>query len=56
MDFSMPIDFASFFGEFMEDFAKPEFMPLLNEIKALKCDRCGYTFEDIDLFAWFYYN
>lgn len=47
MDFSMPIDFSSFFGEFMEDFATPEFMPLLDEIKALKCDNCGYTFEDI---------
>lgn len=47
MDFSMPIDFSSFFGEFMEDFATPEFMPLLNEIKALKCNNCGSTFEDI---------
>lgn len=47
MDFSMPIDFSSFFGEFMEDFATPEFMPLLNEIKTLKCDQCGYTFDDI---------
>lgn len=47
MDFSMPIDFSSFFGEFMEDFATPEFMPLLSEIKTLKCDQCGYTFEDI---------
>lgn len=47
MDFSMPIDFSSFFGEFMEDFGTPEFMPLLNEIKALKCDNCGSTFEDI---------
>ena len=49
IDFSMPIDFSSFFGEFMEDFTTPEFMsmPLFNEIKALKCDNCGYTFEDI---------
>lgn len=47
MDFSMPIDFSSFFGEFLEDFATPEFMPLLNEIKALKCNNCGSTFEDI---------
>ncbi len=47
MDFNMPIDFSSFFGEFMEDFARPDFMPLLNEIKTLKCDQCGYTFDDI---------
>lgn len=47
MDFSIPIDFSSFFGEFMEDFGTPEFMPLFNEIKTLKCNHCGYTFEDI---------
>ena len=47
IDFSMPIDFSSFFGEVMEDFATPEFMPLFNEIKALKCNKCGSTFEDI---------
>ncbi len=49
MDFSMPIDFSSFLGEFLEDFTTPEFMamPLFNEIKTLKCNSCGYTFEDI---------
>lgn len=47
MDFNMPIDFSSFFGEFMEDFSTPEFMPLFNNVKTLKCDKCGYTFEDI---------
>lgn len=47
MDFNMPIDFSSFFGEFMEDFTAPEFMPLFNEIKSLKCNKCGYNFEDI---------
>ncbi len=46
-DFNMPIDFSSFFGEFIEDFTTPEFMPLINEIKTLKCHTCGYTFEDI---------
>ena len=47
MDFSMPIDFSSFFGGFIEDFTTPEFMPLLSEIKTLKCNQCGYTFDDI---------
>ena len=47
INFSMPIDFSSFFGEFMEDFRTPDFMPLLDEIKLLKCDQCGYTFDDI---------
>ena len=47
MSFNMPIDFSSFMGDFMEDFATPEFMPLLQEVKQLKCDNCGYTFDDI---------
>lgn len=47
MEFNMPIDFSSFFGGFMEEFARPEFMPLLQEVKELKCDQCGYTFDDI---------
>ena len=47
MDFSMPIDFSSFFGELMEDFETNDFMPLFDEVKTLKCDNCGYTFEDI---------
>ena len=47
MDFNMPIDFSSFLGEFMEDLMTPDFIPALNEIKTLKCNQCGYTFEDI---------
>lgn len=47
MDFNMPIDFSSFFEGFMDDFGAPEFMPILNEIKTLKCDSCGYTFDQI---------
>lgn len=45
--FNMPIDFSSFFGDFLEDFSTPEFMPLLQEIRELKCNKCGNTFEDI---------
>ncbi len=47
MDFSMPIDFSSFFGGLLEDFETNDFMPLFDEVKTLKCDNCGYTFEDI---------
>lgn len=47
IDFNMPIDFSSFFGEFMEDFSNSEFLPLFNDVKTLKCNNCGYTFEDI---------
>ena len=45
--FDMPINFSSFFGDFLEDFSNSEFMPMFNELKTLKCDNCGYTFEDI---------
>ena len=31
----------------MEDLATPEFIPMLNTLKTLKCDSCGYTFDDI---------
>ena len=27
----------------MEDLTSPAFMPMLNTIKELKCDNCGYT-------------
>ena len=47
MDFNMPIDFSSFFGGLLEDLGTPDFMPLFNEVKTLKCNHCGYTFEDI---------
>ena len=47
MDFSMPMDFSNFFGDFVEEFTKPEWMPLLNNVKTLTCNNCGYTFDDI---------
>ena len=47
MDLNMPIDFSSFFGGLLEDFGTTDFMPLFNEIKTLKCNNCGYTFDDI---------
>ena len=47
MDFSMPMDFSNFFGDFVEEFTKPEWMPLLNNVKTLTCDNCGYTFDDM---------
>lgn len=48
MDFRMPsLDFSNFFGSFLEDFSTPDFMPILNEVKLIKCDSCGSTFDDI---------
>lgn len=48
IDFNMPIDFTSFFKGFMEDFTKTsEYIPLMSELNLLKCNSCGYTFDDI---------
>lgn len=47
INLSIPIDFSTFLGNFFEDFTRPEFMPLFEEIKDLKCNNCGYSFEDI---------
>lgn len=48
MDFKIPsLDFSNFFGSFIEDFSTPDFIPLLNEVKLIKCDSCGSTFDDI---------
>ena len=34
MDFSMPIDFSSFLGGFMDELTTPSFMPMINTLKA----------------------
>ena len=47
MDFNMSIDFSNFFEGFMDNFGSNEFMPMLNDLKTLKCNSCGYTFDDI---------
>lgn len=49
MDFRMPsLDFSNLFGSFLEDFSSPsDFIPLLSEIKKIKCDSCNSTFDDI---------
>lgn len=46
MNFNMPIDFSSFFGDFLEDYEDSSFMPLLTTNKQLKCNNCNMTFED----------
>lgn len=46
MEFKMPIDFSSFFGDFLEEFENTSFMPELSPIKELKCDNCNLTFEE----------
>ena len=46
-DFKMPLDFPNFSGSFLEDFSEHEFMPLFEQTKAVRCNNCGMTFEDI---------
>lgn len=45
--FSMPIGISDFFGGFFDNFTSDEFAPLLEQTKTLKCNNCGFTFEDI---------
>lgn len=49
MDFRMPtFDLSNFFGSFLEDFStSSDFMPLLSEIKQIRCNSCNSTFDDI---------
>ncbi len=46
MDFNMPIDFSSFFGDFFEEFENSSFIPNLNSSRKLKCKNCGLSFEE----------
>ncbi len=45
--FSMPIGISDFFGGFFDNFTSDEFAPLLEQTKTIKCNNCGFTFEDI---------
>lgn len=46
MKFEFPINFSSFFGDFLEDFENSDFMPTLDIRKDIKCDNCNMTFEE----------
>ncbi len=48
INFNMPIDFSSFLGGILEDddYNSPEFMPLFQNIKELKCDNCNMTYDE----------
>lgn len=45
MNFNMPIDFSSFFGDFLNEY-NHSFMPLLETEKKLVCDKCKMTYDD----------
>lgn len=48
INFNMPIDFSSFFGGLLEDdiYNAPEFMPIFQNVKQIKCDNCNMTYDE----------
>ena len=47
MHIHMGLEFPSLFGGIFEELMEPDFMPLFNEIKDIKCKSCGISFDDI---------
>lgn len=45
MDFNMPINFSSFFGDFINDYNE-NFMPLMSKSNTLQCDKCKMTYDE----------
>ncbi len=44
LDFSMPINFSSFLGDFFED--EKEFLPSFIKQEKILCDKCGMTYDE----------
>ncbi len=44
MDFSMPISFSSFLGDFFDD--EKEFLPSFMTPEKMICDKCGMTYDN----------
>lgn len=47
MDFSMPVDFSSFLGGFLNELGSSNFMPMFNTTKELNCNNCNTNFDNI---------
>lgn len=45
LDFSMPINFSSFFSDFFNHYAD-EILPSFATTNKLECNKCGMTFDD----------
>lgn len=45
MKLSLPIDFSSFFGDFLNEYDN-DFMPILKKTNELKCDKCNMTYRE----------
>lgn len=46
LDFNMPLDFSSMFGEFLNEYNSEEFIPMIKAPKILKCDKCSMTYDE----------
>lgn len=46
LDFNIPIDFSSFFGDFLNEYDDSSLFPMLTAQKQLKCDNCGMTYDE----------
>lgn len=46
LDFNIPINFSSFFGDFLNEYDNSELFPMLTKPKQLKCDNCGMTYDE----------
>ena len=46
LDFNIPIDFSSFFGDFLNEYDDSTLFPMLSTKKQLKCDNCGMTYDE----------
>lgn len=44
LDFSMPINFSSFLGDFFEE--EKDFLPSFIKPEKLTCDKCGMTYDE----------
>lgn len=44
--FNIPIDFSSFFGDFLNEYEDTDFMPMLTKTNQLKCDMCNMTYDE----------
>lgn len=46
LDFNIPIDFSSFFGDFLNEYDDSSLFPMLTKPNQLKCDNCGMTYDE----------
>ena len=46
IDFNIPINFSSFFGDFLNDYESASIIPMLTKANELKCDMCNMTYDE----------